>query len=309
MKLLFDEDLVEAVVSLSAMGRRKGGSALQVRRFHGEREKLYAILDPDERHAAFFKLHLEWFREWGADQILSAVINEFSLLPRYLESIGFRKARNKSEEGADLYVNAEGLRHGIIALLPERFEGGTSLPAFLRHELMHVSDMVDPAFGYSRDIHQPGQTESQRRLVRQRYRLLWDMTVDGRLINAKKSSVATREQRRAEFDRGFAFLPAEKRDQIFTFLWKGSPNHAQLLDLASDPRDLNCCNEQVPGGPCPLCGFATFQWADLRKLAPTTLEGISRASPGWRREEGACYRCIEIFESAVGIELPTTVCV
>jgi len=64
MQLRYDDDFVEGAVFVCASGRGHHPPPLQVRRFHGEREKLYAILDPDERNTAFFKLHLEWFREW-----------------------------------------------------------------------------------------------------------------------------------------------------------------------------------------------------------------------------------------------------
>ncbi|MCI0747214.1 MAG: hypothetical protein L0Y58_17560, partial [Verrucomicrobia subdivision 3 bacterium] len=289
--------------------KREGVAPLQVRRFQRERERLYSILDPDERQAAFSRLHLEWFREWGMENMLRNIIASFPLLSRYLGAIGFRKARDKFEEGADLYVNPEGLRHGIVALCPQRFQHENALQAFLNHELMHLSDMVDPAFGYSRDIYQAHQTESQCRLIRQRYRLLWDVSIDGRLLRAGKSTVATPEQRRAEFDRAFVFLPAARRDQTFASLWNNSRTHADLLALASDPRDAENCEAQVPGAPCPLCGFAAFQWGDVSALKPEALAEIERAFPAWRHHYGACARCIEIYESIVGVEFPPTVCV
>ena len=65
MQLRYDEDLVEAAVFVRASGTGRGIPRLQLARFHREREKLYAILDPDARNTAFFKLHLDWFREWG----------------------------------------------------------------------------------------------------------------------------------------------------------------------------------------------------------------------------------------------------
>ena len=69
MQLRYDEDFIEAAAFLCTSGRRKGVPSLQIARFHREREKLYAILDPDERNTAFFKLHLDWFREWGLEKL------------------------------------------------------------------------------------------------------------------------------------------------------------------------------------------------------------------------------------------------
>ena len=63
MELRYDDDFLEGAVFICANSRRHGPPPLQVRRFHHTRERLYAILDPDERNTAFFQLHLEWFRE------------------------------------------------------------------------------------------------------------------------------------------------------------------------------------------------------------------------------------------------------
>src|SRR5207247_4016877 len=123
----YDEDLVESAVFLCANGRRAGVFSLQIRRFHRERERLYPIPDPDERNAAFFRFHLEWFREWGLERVLLELAKEFPLLASALRVLAFRKARNRSEEGAELYVSGETGRNGIVALLPERFANDDQL--------------------------------------------------------------------------------------------------------------------------------------------------------------------------------------
>ena len=53
MQLRYDEDFIEAAAFLCTSGRRKDVPSLQIARFHREREKLYAILDPDEPHIGF----------------------------------------------------------------------------------------------------------------------------------------------------------------------------------------------------------------------------------------------------------------
>src|SRR6185436_13674963 len=110
----------ESAVLFCAAGRRRDVPALQIRRFHAAREKLYSILDPDERNAAFFKLHLEWFREWGLAQVLSNLLAEFPLLES-LNLLAFRKARDRKEDAAELYVNAD-TRNAVVAMSIERFE-------------------------------------------------------------------------------------------------------------------------------------------------------------------------------------------
>jgi len=104
MQLRYDEDFVEAAVFLCVCGRRKGVPTLQISRFHRQREKLYGIADPDDRNAAFFRVHLDWFREWGLESDLRAVLEEFPLMDK-LAVLAVRKAQNKGDEGTELYVN------------------------------------------------------------------------------------------------------------------------------------------------------------------------------------------------------------
>ncbi|MBI4659839.1 MAG: hypothetical protein HY735_13445 [Verrucomicrobia bacterium] len=309
MQLLFDDELIESVVFLCASGKSPGVASLQIRRFHAERERAYSVLDPDERNAAFSRIHRAWFREWGVEQCLLSALAEFPILEKSVHAAAFRTARRKNEEGAELYVNAAGERHAIVAVRSERFADRQSLLAFLRHELMHVSDMVAPAFGYSREMGEAGQTASQLRVVRERYRLLWDITIDGRLTRSNRCTVAAFEERRSEFDRAYGFLDAAKRSAVFDSHWNAvQPRHRDLILLASDPRRLNASNLPVPGAPCPLCDFATFEWAELRALKSETANAIQKDFPGWTVEQGACFRCAEIYEAARGLELPPTVC-
>jgi hypothetical protein len=300
MKLLFDEDLVEAVVFLCASGRRRGAPALQIRRFHSEREKLYSILDSDQRSNAFFDLHLEWFREWRLEEFLRNVTRDFPLLDSALASFAFRKARARTDEGAELFVNTERERNAVAAMRAERFEDDNALCRFLNHEFMHVSDMVDPAFGYSPELALTGPARANERLVRECYRLLWDVTIDGRLHRGRLPTEGSRERRWDEFNRAFAFWSEDKRRSIFDDLWLATtPHHTTLLSLASDPRDLRTAQEPLPGAPCPLCGFSTFEWASTSTRTPEIVAAIRAEFPHWTPADGACARCAEVYK-AVG---------
>jgi hypothetical protein len=309
MKLLFDDDLVEAVVFLCATGRRPGVPPLQVRRFHAERERCYATADPDERAAAFARINLGWFSEWGLDKLLGSTAARFPVLDGALVALAFRKSRGRADEGAELYADAEGRRRGIVALQPERFRDDASLIRFLHHELAHLADMVDPAFGYSPDLARTGQTASQQRLVRERYRLLWSVSIDGRLRARGLETVADEVQRRREFERGFAFLPEQRRAELFATLWTGRlARHDALLEIATDPRGLRERHAPVPGAPCPLCGFAAFQWTDARALRSAARDRIHADFPGWHESEAVCARCAEMYDAIAGLEYPATVC-
>ena len=298
MQFRYDEDLVEAAAFVCTSGKRRGIAPLQIRRFHHEREKLYSVLDPEERNSAFFRLHLEWFREWELEKLLMGVLNSFGLFDEQLEVMAFRKARTKSDEGAELYVNDHQQRHGVVALRPERFERDENLVPFLNHELQHLSDMVDPSFGYSRDIFQPGWTVSQQRLIAERYRLLWDVAIDGRLT-ANGHETTDEQQRWTEFNRAFSFLTDEKRASTFRALWTNpDPTHGGLMELASNPRGLTASPEQTSGAPCPLCGFTTFHWGKLQMVSADILRRIETEFPLWTPDQGACSRCCEVYKSA-----------
>lgn len=296
MQLRYDEELVEAAAFLCAGGRRAGVPSLQIHRFNREREKPYAILDPDQRNAAFFTLHLEWFREWGLEQVLLKLVDEFPLLRRSLTVLAFRKARGRNEEGAELFVSAETGRNGVVALCPERFACDEELVPFLRHEFMHVNDMLDAAFDYSPQLHSASHNPAQQRLTRERYRLLWDIAIDGRLTHAQRATLGRHESHRAAFDRVFGFWTEARRDEIFDSLWNGaSPRHADLLAIASDPREVKTAHEPLPGALCPLCDFATFQWAPVARLDGPMLEAIRREFPHWSPAHGVCARCAEVY--------------
>jgi hypothetical protein len=79
-------------------------------------------------------------------------------------------------------------------------------------------------------------------------------------------------------------------------LWQHpNPRHEALLAIASDPRDVKSAQEPTPGAPCPLCGFATFQWADAARFSESTIAAIRKEFPHWTADQGACARCLEIY--------------
>jgi hypothetical protein len=308
MRLSYDEDFVEGAVAFGARTPQVRAPQLQVRRFNYEREKLYSIPDPDDRNAAFFKLHLEWFREWGLEDRLMLFVGEYPILDKSLHLLAFRKAQNKRDEGAELYVQTGGERTAVIALRVDRFDSDPALGWFLRHELMHLRDMVDPEFGYSTRLQLAGISPTQERLARERYRLLWDVTIDGRLAALHRAAPGAHERRRSEFQRAYSFWPEPRRDETFASLWENPrPTHAELAALASDPRDLGLAHAPRPGSPCPLCGFPTFAWAPSGSLGDLCLGRMRAQFESWSLEEGVCERCAEIYDAISKHELPATV--
>jgi hypothetical protein len=284
--------------------------SLQIARFHREREKLYSVLDPDERNTGFFHLHLDRFREWGLEKLLTDLLKEFPLLPKKLSVLGVRKTRGKNDEGAELYVNETGQCSAILALRPESFECDASLRDYVRHEFTHLSDMLDPAFGYAPELDLPGLNAAQQRLARERYRLLWDITIDGRLAAANHTPMAAREQHAAGFSSSYSFWTAERQTETFDSLWcSATPRHAEFLALIADPRGLRAAHRPAPDASCPLCDFPTFTWADLGTVPAEITQRITAEFPMWSPEQGLCDRCLEMYQAAASLgELGVTRC-
>lgn len=295
MQLQYDEDVVEAAVFCRAAGRGHPVPSFQAARFHRERERLYAITDAEERNRRFFHLHLEWFREWGLEELLTRPLQEYSLLRLHVRTLVLRKARGPREEGAELYVNGS-VRTGVISLRPERLASGTEAAGFLHHEFFHLQDMVDPAYGYEPELAISLASASQQRLTRERYGVLWDASIDGRLTRAGRPTAGTKELRWLEFDQAFAFWPESKREEVFAWAWHSpSPTHKQFREWVSDPRQLDSSAGPQPGGLCPLCRFPTFAWAQAMTLEERTLLAIRGEFPGWSPGQGVCGRCVEIY--------------
>jgi hypothetical protein len=280
-----------------------------VRGFQAERERCYSVPDLDERNAHFHRCHLTWFREWGLERLLLGMMKEFPLLQAHLDLLVWRRAIARKDEGAELFVREDGCRNGVVALRAERFESDAAVTVLLHHEFTHLSDMLNPAFGYSPDLRLTGPVATPQRLVRERYRLLWDATIDGRLARAGRPVSTMQEQHELVFNGAYSFWPEEQRRDVFARLWNNdTPQHAELLALASDPRDLQHALRPLPGSPCPLCKFPTFIWADPEVLLDTkSTEAIARQFPAWTPEQGLCDRCREIYDVASRFEYPSTV--
>jgi hypothetical protein len=172
---------------------------------------------------------------------------------------------------------------------------------------MHLHDMVDLIFAYSPQVLLPTYNQTQQRITRERYRLLWDITIDGRITRANHDTITNREKHQALFERAFSFWPEEKRRDVFESHWNNrAPRHENILALAADPRDLSHAQEPLPGGSCPLCHFPTFEWTDVPALTSKTLAILHAQFPHWTADQGACKRCVEIYELAGKFEAPAT---
>src|SRR3989304_41936 len=131
--------------------------------YRRERDAIYEIADSEKREAAFRDLDARWFDRLGLGTPLLRLVREFeTVLARVSRCIVLLAGRTRGE-GADLHDRRGGMAPS------------------LRGELLHVEDMLDPAFDYQRDVPAPEEGAVYEKLLRDRYRVLWNTSVDGRL--------------------------------------------------------------------------------------------------------------------------------
>jgi len=89
-----------------------------------------------------------------------------------------------------------------------------NLEGRVRHELMHVADQLDGKFKYKDGLIPTEGTGAFRR-----YKYLWNVYIDSRLIKSGKPSYDTQEARENEIEECYPELSAGLRKRCFTFLW------------------------------------------------------------------------------------------
>ncbi|MHB8731232.1 MAG: hypothetical protein ACYDAB_05520 [bacterium] len=118
-----------------------------------------------------------------------------------------------------------------LTVLPLRFANPRGLTRFLRHELGHVADILDSAFGYGNVPEDLAATPTLRR----RFKLLWACCVDGRTARLGGSPLHTLEEYEVEFLRQFPGLTDGAAGVAVRRLWDGQrPCYHCLMRMAAD---------------------------------------------------------------------------
>jgi hypothetical protein len=276
LRLEVDPQLVEEVVHLLARADE--------RRWLLYRRRIDPLYDRADRESAIAGALLALFREWGAEAIVANALAGLPV-PRALVA----RSHRPGDEGADLLVGQD--ETALLRLPAEAFLDRASLERFLKHEVRHVRDMLDPAFAYARDLGASGRTRAEQELVRSRYYVLWNLAID-RVEEAPVDASV----RRAQLDRVFAALSAGQRARIAArFVDPSLRTHPVILAAARDPWAFLGEPRKGPvgGQPCPLCGFPTYDWDE----APPA-DAIAPDFPRWEASHGACRQCGDIYRAA-----------
>jgi hypothetical protein len=268
--------------------------------YQRERAPIYRIANPEDRERAFRDFDMRWFARLG---LANPIEQAFTEAPAVLAHVGHclvAAAPEKKLEGAELFVpphTAAEKPAACILLRPESLLDGARLLAFLRHELMHLTDMIDPAFGYEPALPEAAGGPTHDVLLKNRYRVLWDTTIDGRLARRGWAQASARAERCEEFSRTFSMLGAESQDRFERFFDQDGHTHAELVAFATDPR-TGFRGAAAPGSRCALCGFPTYDFEpEAEKLPEKVVIAIAGDFPAWRPAHGLCAQCADLYRA------------
>ncbi len=319
MRIEYDPKLAEAVVMLEISRRETEGDLSLQKEYHSVGDTFYD-LPVEEREEEFEKLHNSLFLKLGYEGVIKDALKEFPSLEEKVDYINI----SKSDFGEEANLMKKGLDdtsalHRIrIKIRPEMFLDHPQLRKVLRHELMHIMDILDDTYGYETKIDAANPTEET--FIRDKYRIIWDIYIDSRLAKEGKETVIDKDKKFLEFSSLYQKFPYSQRVAVFEGLWATERmTHREILDMARDPVKLVEKAEMVsgteimekkkkmhlPGALCPMCRFPTFYWVE--ELKPDDekdkkiMDAIKEDFPGWEPEEGACERCAEIYKMRAGV--------
>jgi hypothetical protein len=291
----YDSRLIEEAVFLALRRHRESD------RYHAERSRVYEIPDPERREDGFRELNLRWFERLGLGNPFGSALEEAPGLVPGVRQCVVVAAPTRQDEGAELFVDSEpaasdGCRRTVrILIRPESLLDPAFLQRFLRHELLHISDMLDSEFGYEPALPETSGGPTHRRVLTERYRVLWDDFVDGRMVRRGWAPPSVREERWQEFNRVFPMLGDKAAREFGRFFDEEGRKHRELAALAVDP---GAGNGAHAGNRCPLCGFVTHSFADdPAGLAADVIAAIATDFPAWHPSHGLCLQCADLYRA------------
>ena len=310
LNILYDPYVVEEIVFSKLREIEGSGNMELYEQYHNLSDRIYEFDDEDERSDGFVELNKEFFNTLGFSEVVRGVVDEFPEFHEKIEEIHIRKPTTMIEVGSDL---VDERRKAVIRLFPEQFMDITHLRKFIRHELMHVVDMLGEKFGYKEG--KLARLPVEETIVREKYKLFWDIFIDSRLEKRGKETVRSKDERFGEFEKLYARLPADGKKAVFEGLWKEENlTHDKAVELAKDFTKLvavyggtlqegvkEAKKVLIPGSPCPLCSFPTFNWLDTASLDEQIIRLIKADFPDWQIDDGICDRCAECYTVRAGL--------
>lgn len=289
-RIRFDARLVEDAVLLA----EEQLHPLQRLRFRQGRNELYGLDDPDARERAFHGFHHRFFLEMELGAPVARAIGAHPDVRSGTCRCLVFSAPTAAEEEADLRVGTSSARPPSILMrvCSTTVVDRVAFERFLDHEFLHLSDMLDPDFGYSPELPVAEGGPARVRQMRERYRVLWDCTIDGRLHRAGRLAPQVLDQRREEFAAWFPELGSNHELEFRRWFEGPRPGHEQILRAAG--------GSAGPGHPvtCSLCRFPYASLnRDSSRLPSGLLRHVRSDFPGWQPEQGICEPCLVLYET------------
>jgi hypothetical protein len=272
-----------------------------------QRKRIYEVPDPDHRERQFLDLNRIWFNRLGLGNGVEGALREQPLITAQVGNCFIVCAIAITEESAELFVPQDTRlenppeRTLRILLRPESLLNAVSLKTFLRHELFHIADMLDPTFAYKPTLPKAEGGPTYDTLITNRYRVLWDVTISGRMLQRGWCDASVREQQFSDFVHAFPMLQEDRLDELFSgFFDSEQPKHADLACFAFDPRHASGSVQRhaAPGTHCPLCRFPTHAFeAEPSHLGTEVLAALKEDFPNWTASLGLCVQCADLYRS------------
>lgn len=279
------------------------------RQYEREFADCYECPPGDQRELRFARMHERWFSELGLRELVARVAGEFSHILEHVSRLMVIRAADARAQTVELF-GTKGRYTVVVAVAPAILLDRAEFEYWARHELLHVDDMLDPAFGFDSADRPTGATPAAGNLARDRYAVLWAVSVDARLCRRGHAPAHARERRRTEFVRAFSLTHVNSAVDLFDRVWAecelAPPGHRKLMSLAlgglansevAPDSAVASGNHVLAGAACPLCGFPTHDWADAPESGPA-LASIQHDFPSWTPAHGICGRCVEVYRAS-----------
>ncbi len=228
----FDPLLVEQAVFLAIPG------TVYEKDFHATREVCYLETDPERRDHDFLHLEREWFVKLDLARPTTDALAEWPAILSRVQRCILAPSLRRRDECAELYGNhaLNGPKLNLLIRLDAGlFTKPAQMRAFLRHELMHINDMLDPDFDYDPSLGQFLDDSGIPNATRDRYRLLWDVSIDGRLSARYGTAIAPQTRNEIEFGKRFRVLGPRIAEAFNWILNAPTLTHPEILTFARTP--------------------------------------------------------------------------
>jgi len=311
MQIEIDPRLIDEAVfwKMRPLGSHEPGARKISAEHHRKADPIYKMSNAAERELRFNALNRDTFYALELMKPIEEVLEYFPLFREGLINFVLGYAFRKTEEEADLFRDSEGLYNSALKVKAQTLIDPSLFMPLAYHELSHVSDMLNPEFQFQRDIHFSGDHPAHRDMLRERYRLLWDIHIDSRLNAFGKPFPGTKDRYARMFSLQFGVSPI--LSDVFERLWCGNASnakHADWVQAAESSSSLfriaglptwthvDSSAERKFASACPVCKCPTSSWAEnTDRLPQMILNRIKNIVPYWTSGLGLCKQCEEIL--------------